>query len=268
MREITWGTRPAGGDVMNARRMLHVFSIGLLVACGAELPPSDLKGQRPTNDTPASPDHEPSSETVTPSAPSSNEPVPSQTSETTEPTAPAEPAEPTPSPLAQRVATAIAYGESVIGTPYGWWYGGALPTGAPMWTASGPAPKTSTVKATSTNCAGLTNLMLRAVGKPLPSDPVAGTGGTGAYGKYYAGVAKKFDANAKYPAGTLIGRYYRDTVDQGHVAVVLADGKVLQSFANAYGASSPGVNATYTVAQSHAGYFYEYAILPQDWLGP
>jgi hypothetical protein len=109
--------------------------------------------------------------------------------------------------------------------------------------------------------------MLRAAGRPLPSDPAAGTGGTGAYGRYYAKVAKPFDPSATYPAGTLLGRHYRDTVDQGHVAVVLADGKVLQSFANVYGGTSPGVNARYTVAESHDGGYYEYVVLPEDWLG-
>jgi hypothetical protein len=48
---------------------------------------------------------------------------------------------------------------------------------------------------------------------------------------------------------------------------VLANGRVLQSFAWVRGGSSPGVNTTYTVAQSHDGGFYEYAVMPEDWLG-
>lgn len=168
---------------------------------------------------------------------------------------------------ADNVSRALAYGQSLVGTPYGWWFSGPLPAGEPMWTAGGPAPSAAYVRARSTNCAGLLNLMLRSVGKPLPSTPAQGVGGTGAYGAYYARVAKRFDPNRNYPAGTLIGRYYRDTYDQGHVAVVLGNGRVLQSFANFRGGAYPGVNTTYTVAQSHAGYFYEYAVLPEDWLG-
>lgn len=136
-----------------------------------------------------------------------------------------------------------------------------------MWTAAGAAPSASSVRAQSTNCAGLTNLMLRSIGKAVPSDPWAGRCGTGAYGRYYAKVAQRFNVNANYPAGTLIGRYFRNTFDQGHVAVVLENGRVLQSFANCRGCAAPGVNTTYTVAQSHDGRFYEYAVLPQDWLG-
>lgn len=165
------------------------------------------------------------------------------------------------------VRRALEYGRGLVGTDYGWWYSGPLPAGAPMWTAAGPPPSASLVRSASANCAGLTNLMLRSVGKAIPSDPSAGRGGTGAYGRYYANVARPFDVNARYPAGTLIGRYFRDTYDQGHVAVVLENGHVLQSYADCRGCAAPGVNTSATLAESHAGYFYEYAVLPKDWLG-
>jgi hypothetical protein len=170
--------------------------------------------------------------------------------------------------LASNVTAAIAYGLSVEGTKYAPWTGGPLQPSAPMWTAAEPAPSPFAVKAQSANAAGLVNLMLRAIGKPLPSDPAAGTGGTGAYGRYYAKVAKPFDANVPWPEGTLIGRKYRDIGDQGHVAVVLANGKLLQSFAMSAGATTPGVNAKYTIADAVGVYTFEYAVLPQDWLAP
>ena len=170
--------------------------------------------------------------------------------------------------LATNVAAAIAYGESLVGTKFAPWTGGPLQEGAPMWTANAIVPAPALVKSESANAAGLVNLMLRAIGKTLPSDPVAGTGGTGAYARYYANVAKPFDVNLPWPEGTLIGRDYRDVGDQGHLAVVLRNGKVLQSFASAAGATTPGVNTAYTVIQSHAGHYYEYAVLPEDWLAP
>ncbi len=159
------------------------------------------------------------------------------------------------------VAKAIAYGESVIGAPYVWWKGGPLPKKAPMWTADGPPPDAAVVRKEGTNCAGLTNLMLRAIGKRVPHVKELGQGGTLVYAKYYEKVAQKFDVDRKYPAGTLIGRHYRDVNSQGHVAVVLANGHVLQSIPN------EGVNKTYTVKQSHGKGYYEYAVLPKDWLG-
>jgi hypothetical protein len=159
---------------------------------------------------------------------------------------------------ATNVSRALAYGKSLIGTPYGWWYSGGIPAGEPMWAASGAPP--SYIGAA--NCAGLTNLMLRSVGKDVP-----GYGGTGSYGDYYWDVSEYFDPNRDYPPGTLIGRYFRDSYDQGHVAVVIEGGYVLQSYPDYYGGSYPGVNDWWTVAESHDGYYYEYAVLPQNWLG-
>jgi hypothetical protein len=162
---------------------------------------------------------------------------------------------------------AIAYGQAVVGAPYGWWFDGPLPAGEPMWTGSGPAPAPSVVRAASTNCSGLTNLMLRAIGKPVPRAAGILSGGTLAYQHHYAGVALPFEAGRDYPVGTLLGRRFRDTIDQGHVAVVIEGGKVLQSFAWERGGSLPGVNTSFTVAESHDGGFYEYVVLPHDWLG-
>ena len=171
-----------------------------------------------------------------------------------------------PATTEENVLAGIDYGLAVVGTPYGWWFEGPLPAGAPMYTEGGPPPAPEEVRARSVNCSGLTNLMLRTVGKELPHHPGILTGGTLAYQHYYAEVAEPFDVARSYPAGTLIARRYRDTFDQGHVAVVLDDGHVLQSFAWTRGGSDPGVNTTYTVAESHDGGYYEYAVLPEHWL--
>jgi hypothetical protein len=109
--------------------------------------------------------------------------------------------------------------------------------------------------------------MMRAAGVDIPQHPDALAGGTYAYQLYYDAAALPFDVETAYPTGTLIGRRFRDGEDQGHLAVVLADGRVLQSFAWEPGGAEPGVNTTYTVAESHDGGFYEYAVLPHDWLG-
>ena len=76
-----------------------------------------------------------------------------------------------------------------------------------------------------------------------------------AYFDYYKNVSAEFDVTNPYPNGTLIGRNYRDANDQGHVGIVV-EGKVLQSF------YPDGVNETFTLIQSHAGGYYEYAVLP------
>jgi hypothetical protein len=167
----------------------------------------------------------------------------------------------------QLLERALGYGQALIGTPYGWWLGGAIPQGAPMFASNTAPPDPAEVLGESVNCAGLTNLMMRAAGVQIPQHPDAIAGGTLAYQLMYQEVATPFDPATDYPTGTLIGRGFRDVNDQGHLAVVLDGDMVLQSFAWEMGGSEPGVNSTYTVSQSDDGGFYEYAVRPQDWLG-
>lgn len=161
------------------------------------------------------------------------------------------------------VKTAITYGTSLIGTQYGWWKGGELNTCEAMWNDNNKVPDTIP----SVSCAGLTNLMLRQCGLRLPESKLGGVGGTMAYYDYYNALGKthKFCNQKDLPNGTLIGRKYTDVNDQGHVGVIVyKNGKmyVLQSF------PEEGVNDKYTLGESHAGYYYEYYVLPEDWLNP
>jgi hypothetical protein len=159
----------------------------------------------------------------------------------------------------------INLGKQLIGVSYGGWLGGELSPDAPMWCADAPID-VSIIKQTSCSCVGLTNLMLRSLGVSLPRSASGSIGGTLAYGEYFRPMATLFDDQLKYPIGTLIGRHYRDLNDQGHVAVVIDNNRVLQSFALHAGGVTPGVNMNYSVPQSHNGNYYEYAVLPQHWL--
>ncbi len=174
---------------------------------------------------------------------------------------------------------ALEYGIKLIGTPYDYWRGGENQKEAPMFAQNGPVPHQLDV--TSLNCAGLCNLMLRSIGKELPySNKTNTVGGTEAYFEYYKEKSYEFSINNVYPIGTLLMRDYRDINDQGHVAVLLDDkGKqalVLQSHVEGEYLTStkPGVNAMYTLADSHMsftdeegkGCYYERVVLPEDWL--
>jgi hypothetical protein len=167
------------------------------------------------------------------------------------------------------VEAGIEYGLQLVGVPYGWWTGGPIPAGAPMWARDGPPPPPQAVS--QCNCTGLTNLMLRAAGRQLPCGPSVGRGGTGAYALAYEQRAARFDPERCYARGTLLLRRYRGLADQGHVAVVLqASGptaRVLQSHVAAgYPEERPGVNNSFSVRESDAGGYYELAIAPEDWI--
>lgn len=166
---------------------------------------------------------------------------------------------------------AIEYGLSFVGAPYIWWMDGPVPDRSPAWAENGPPPSPEEVINEGCFCAGVPNLLLRFVGRELPTlGNELYDGGCLAYGEYYAGVTEAFDINAEYPQGTLIGRYFTwersANGDQGHVAVVLEGGYLLQSY-DGDGYGYPGVNANDHIADSHAGYYYEYAVRPEYWLG-
>jgi len=136
----------------------------------------------------------------------------------------------------------------------------------------------------SHNCAGVPNIFRRAAGKIIPTRGDAlYDGGIAAYfytpafgglgPGFFSGVDVPFNlATAKKWAretgsGVLVGRSYRNNslAGQGHVAILLPDGKVLQSFQ--FGADGePGLNADYTIEESHAGGYYEIMVHPKDWI--
>lgn len=165
---------------------------------------------------------------------------------------------------------------------YRWWIGGPVPDGAPAYAVNRPPPAIEAVIRDGLFCAAVPNLMRRSVGKIVPTNgnPLY-DGGIGAYfgdaasreGKfgpgYFEGWWTRFDAAqarqwaANTRSGVLIGRLYRDTRDQGHVAIVLPSGFVLQCYPFA---TEPDLNWNHTVEQSHAGYYYEVMLHPSNWI--
>src|SRR4051812_12000916 len=133
-------------------------------------------------------------------------------------------------------------------------------------------------------CAAVVNLIRRANGKIVPKEPTGDRrydGGTWACQKFWHlyMVPGGFNIYSVYPRGTLIGKNFvwagdpgaSEVVDQGHVAVLwdehnLAKGKdawVVQSHPHRW---VGGLNWCTHQTASHDGGFYDYAILPKDWI--
>ena len=128
-------------------------------------------------------------------------------------------------------------------------------------------------------------LRLRAVGAPVPCldlatpDPECGQccGGTGAYAANFSAVATPFDPDRAYPRGTLLGRPYRSVSDQGHVAVLLGEGRtapLLQSYSDCAvepcPITTPGVTSNLTLEEAVRTLSFcqfTYAVAPEDWIG-
>ena len=178
-----------------------------------------------------------------------------------------------------RFYDALRYIEPAIGRmPYGWWTSGAVPDGAPAYAINAPAPPIRELFGRTIFCAGVPNLMLRRVGKRIPTRGNASfDGGVGAYfwsslygPGYFTGYDEPFDLEKakrwarESRSGVLIGRFYRGSRDQGHVAVLLPSGYVLQSYDGGNG--RPGLNWQHTVEASHAGWYYETMCHSSQWI--
>jgi putative chitinase len=188
--------------------------------------------------------------------------------------------------LEQNKKQAWEYLSKIIGTRYTWWKSGIVPERGPAWGKNGPPPSPAEVKKEGCFCAGVGNLARRAVDLPIPTlgnanydgGVVAYFGSTNAAPPTFArrgyfdvhGRERRFDLKAARRPWTLIGRKFRNANDQGHVAIVLPSGKLLQSYDS--GGGRPGVNTGATLEASHyswgPGGGYEVMVFAEDWLLP
>lgn len=174
------------------------------------------------------------------------------------------------------------YLDKIVGTPYKWWTSGIVPQRGPAWARNGAPPAPAEVRKEGCFCAGVPTLARRAVGLPVPTlgnenydgGIVAYFGATNDAASIYPrrgyfdvhGRERGFDLEEARRPWTLVGRKFRDANDQGHVAIVLPNGNVLQSYDD--GGGRPGVNADVTLERSHARGYYEVMVRAEDWLLP
>ncbi len=172
----------------------------------------------------------------------------------------------------------LDYITPLIGTRRYWvWQSGPVPDGEGMYAVNRPLPPRSAIG--KINCAGVTNLFFRAMGKRIPTkgNPLYDGGvaayAGGVYGPgYFDGYSAPFNlAMAKGWAeetrcGVLLLRPYWNAslAGQGHVAILLPSGYVLQSFQFGYD-GSPGLNWDYTIEESNAGGYYTAMVHPRNW---
>lgn len=169
---------------------------------------------------------------------------------------------------------ALAYGQSLIGTPYKFYHSGDIVSGVnagPFWAVDAPVPPAETVRSDCCNCAGLVNLMRRSVGLSIPAlaEGWEVPGGTPAWEWYLRdkAVLEPLRSDHEYPDGTLLLRSYRSPYDQGHLAVKLGS-QLLESIPNKdydpddHSTTEIGV----TLTPFHPSEYYEFVCLPQNWL--
>src|SRR5919112_5960381 len=100
--------------------------------------------------------------------------------------------------VASRFDAALEWINPLVGKmPYGLWTGGIVPPGSPAWAINCPPPSRSYLALYRIFCAGVPNLMLRFVGKKVPTYGNAYyDGGMVAYWSYFEGYHQSFDLQA------------------------------------------------------------------------
>jgi hypothetical protein len=133
-----------------------------------------------------------------------------------------------------QITNAIGYARNLLRIPYRWHRDGdSIAPNDKFWASNDPAPSSIDIlrQNKSIVCTGLTNLMRRFVGLPVPGlDGSLGQVGLdfpGTTGIWFMYLTQKdrlipINPDAKYPRGTLFIRNFSDVeTDQGHVAVLL-----------------------------------------------
>jgi hypothetical protein len=166
----------------------------------------------------------------------------------------------------------IPYALSLLGVPYGYWSGMAIPRddSTPFYASHNTIPTRKLFEVQGICCTGFINLLRRVMDLPVPGvdDPTEiFPGGTGAWYKFLEPYLEPYDKSKVYPDGTLLFRPYKDFTDQGHIALV-HNNKTLHSYAYIFephtvGTVDPGVSQTEIW---HT--YYVYAAPPHAWLQP
>ena len=169
---------------------------------------------------------------------------------------------------------------------YVWWNNTMENCGPQSYTESNDIVNFDIIKKTGINCVGLINIIRRCLKLHIPGFETSNyAGGTYEWFKYLKKnkKLKKFNIKKSYPTGTLLIRKYKNSYDQGHVAIVkeqdnssILNQKLIHAYPdenadenNSTQHLSPGLTVDDSVSKSHSWYqegTYTHVCLPENWL--
>jgi hypothetical protein len=167
--------------------------------------------------------------------------------------------------LMSNVAKVKEYGLTLLNghhPKYWCWDGGSLDrtvAGRPGCKDGPPPPMAQIDKMF---CADLLSLQLRHVGKPVPKNHIW-PGGTRSFKLRYGSVVRPMRLSELQEGDVPFVDFETPWAREGHIAFCLGNGpnaRLLQSFARSCSTLEPGLNADFTVAQSHDGGYYTHYI--------
>lgn len=158
--------------------------------------------------------------------------------------------------------------QEIVGTPYVWWRDGdIISSSPPFWAENSIIPFIEVIKKSGSNCAGFINLICRFAKVNIPgiSMKLKYAGGTYIWYLYLKehGLLSRFNLDCTYPPGTLLLRDYSNEMDQGHIAIVLENGKL----AHCYPEKGITIDESYLISHNWSALaYYSDVCLPQNWL--
>lgn len=181
-----------------------------------------------------------------------------------------------------KVEKILQYARQLDGVKYTWWTGSEKED---IFYCD-EIPSMKKLREKGINCAGLINVMRMYSGREIPAqnDELIVRGGTRFWYNYFdkLGKLELFDYEKSYPLGTLLLRDYKNIIDQGHMAVICEHSKeypkkiLYGSIIHAYVGHEDGKTGRVGITNLGSSHFcltskedkgyYEYAILPEDWL--
>lgn len=127
----------------------------------------------------------------------------------------------------------LAYAETLLGIPYRWWNPevSCCDTTGPFWASVGGEVPLESIKVGHLNCAGLLNVICRKFDIYIPGAAERHflAGGTGLWWEMFEemGVLIPYEEGKAYPKGTILLRKYKAIDDQGHIAIVYDEKRII-----------------------------------------
>lgn len=171
--------------------------------------------------------------------------------------------------------------ERAIGhAPYWFWPPSLaiVPDGPGAYAVNRPLPDQETLHRQMVQegifCQGVINVIRRANRKVVPTRGDSRyDGGTWANQGFFEDFIRPFRRTDFIPRGALIGRYFKwgnggAVLDQGHVGVLVVKNDLAHQQSGVLLHSHPAVGglARTDLGVSHAGWYYDYWIHPEDWI--
>ncbi len=130
----------------------------------------------------------------------------------------------------------LAYAETLLGIPYRWWNPevSCCDTSGPFWAGYTEEVPLEIIQKGHTNCAGFLNLLCLKFGLPIPGakEHHFYAGGTGLWWQFFEESSRMapYQEERLYPKGTILLRKYRDEGDQGHIAIIYDEKRIIHSW--------------------------------------